>query len=340
MGNLKGLQMSRSWTATELMEMVRAFQPACIITAAADLNFFTLLAGGPMTAIQLAARSDSAPRATAVLLDALAALALLKKDRDVYSIPPDVAALLSERAPTNVLATVRHQGNCLRRWVQLAGVVQKGRPAEPTTSIRGPAADCETFIAAMDSLAAAVAAEIGDKLRMLRFHHLLDIGGASGTWTIAFLQAAPQATATLFDLPEVIPLAKGRLADANLLERVTLVAGDYNVDDLPPGADLAWLSAVAHQNSREQNRTLYSKIYRALAPGGVLVIRDIVMERSHVSPVAGALFAINMLVGTAGGCTYTLDEFRDDLTLAGFVDIELIHKDTGMRSLIIARRGM
>jgi predicted O-methyltransferase YrrM len=331
--------MVKSWTATELMEVVRAFQPACIIAAAADLDLITPLATSPMTAIQLAARSNSDPRATAVLLDALAALNLLKKDRDVYVVAPDVAALLSERSPTNVLAAVRHQANCLRRWVQLARVVQAGRPAESAPSVRGRAADCEAFIGAMDSFALVAAPEIGAKLKMLRFHHLLDIGGASGTWTIAFLQAAPQAKATLFDLPEVIPLARKRLSAANLLDRVSLVAGDYNQDDLPAGADLAWLSAVAHQNSRAQNRILYAKIHEALTAGGVLVIRDIVMDRSRVSPVSGALFAVNMLVGTEGGTSYTLDEFRDDLTLAGFVDVELLHKDPGMSSLIIARRG-
>jgi predicted O-methyltransferase YrrM len=175
---------------------------------------------------------------------------------------------------------------------------------------------------------------------MLRFHHLLDIGGASGTWTIAFLQAAPQARATLFDLPEVIPLAHRRLTEAKVIDRVTLTAGDFNMDDLPGGADLAWLSSVAHNNSRQQNRILYAKIHKALAPGSVLVIRDVVMDRARTNPVVGALFAVNMLVQTEGGTSYTLDEFRDDLTLAGFVDIEMIHKDTGMSSLIIARRGV
>ncbi len=330
--------MGKSWTAAELMEVVRAFQPACIVAAAADLDFITLLARDPMTSIQVAARSGSDPRATGVLLDALAALSLVHKDRDTYSVAPDVAALLSERSPTNVLASVRHQANCLRRWVQLACVVQSGRPAETAPSIRGRAADCEAFIGAMDSLASAVAPEIGGKLKMLRFHHLLDIGGASGTWTIAFLRAAPQAKATLFDLPEVIPLAQSRLTEARLLDRVSLVAGDYNQDELPNGADLAWLSSVAHQNSRAQNRILYAKIYQALAPGGVLVIRDVVMDRSRTCPVSGALFAVNMLVGTAGGTSYTLDEFRDDLTLACFVDIELLHRDPGMSSLIIARK--
>ena len=155
---------------------------------------------------------------------------------------------------------------------------------------------------------------------------------------MAFLRAVPEATAVLFDLPQVLPLARDRLTRAGLADRVTLVAGDYNVDPMPGGADLAWLSAIVHQNSRAQNRALYAKIHAALAPLGTLVVRDIVMDESRTQPPAGALFAVNMLVGTEGGGTFTLDEFREDLASAGFGDIELLYRDEGMNSLVRARK--
>ncbi len=331
--------MTRSWTATELMEAVRAFQPACIVAAAADLNVFTALDGRAMTALMLAARIGGHPRATTILLDALAALELLKKDRDVYILPRAVAELLSEKSPVNILPGVRHQANCLRRWVQLAHVVQTGKPAERTPSVRGAEADCEAFIGAMNTFNVATAPGVVARLEPLRFQRLLDIGGASGTWTIAFLLAAPNATAVLFDLPEVIPLAEKRLTAAHLIDRVTLVPGDYNFDDLPGGGDLAWLSAVAHQNSREQNLALFAKIHAALAPGGALVIRDVVVETSRTRPPMGALFAVNMLVGTEAGNSYTFDEYRDDLTRCGFSDIEFLYQDEGMNSLIRAEKA-
>lgn len=330
--------MARSWTAAKLMEAVRAFQPACVITAAADLDVFTALDGRAMTALMLAARIDAYPRATMVLLDALVALELLEKDRDVYAVPRAVAELLSENSPVNILPGVRHQANCLRRWVQLAHAVRQGKPAVRTPSIRGPIADGEAFIGAMNTFNRAMAPSVIGKLTPLKVQRILDIAGASGTWTIAFLLAAPEATAVLFDLPDVIPLAKERLTAAHLSDRVTLVAGDYNLDDLPGGADLAWLSAVTHQNSREQNRALYAKIHAALAAGGVLVIRDVLMDTSRTRPPMGALFAVNMLVGTEAGGTYTFDEYRDDLIRTGFADIELLHQDEGMSSLIRAKK--
>ncbi len=331
--------MAQTWTVERLMETVRAFQPACVISAAADLDVFTILDRRPMTAMETASALNADPRATTILLDALAALGLLEKQGDTYRVGSDVAGLLSADAPTHVLSGVRHQANCLRRWVQLAQVVREGGPAERTHSVRGETADLEAFIGAMDDFSAAVAPMVVGRLGLLKFERLLDIGGASGTWTIAFLRTAPDATAVLFDLPPVIPLAQERLTSARLLDRVTLVAGHYHTDAFPGGADLAWLSAIAHQNSRDENRALFAKIHTALAPGGSLVIRDIVLDESRTQPSAGALFAVNMLVGTEAGNSYTLDEYRQDLIGAGFADVELVWQDPGMNSLLRARKA-
>ncbi len=330
--------MAGTWTADGLLEMVRGFQAACVVTAAADLDVFTALGDTAATAGVVARRIGADPRATAVLLDALAALDLLTKQGDGYAVPPDVAELLTEHSPRNILAGVRHQANCLRRWVQLARVVQAGSPAQRSPSIRGEIGDCESFIGAMNNFSEAVAPQVVGRLMPLRFQRILDIGGASGTWTIAFLLAVPDATAVLFDLPHVVSLTRERLTRAGVADRVTLVAGDYNIDPMPGGADFAWLSAIAHQNSREQNRALYAKIHAALTPRGILVIRDIVMDASRTEPPAGALFAVNMLVGTEAGGTFTLEEFREDLKSAGFAEIELLYRDGGMNSLVRARK--
>ncbi len=330
--------MTKKWTVDKLLEQVRGFQPACVITAAADLDLFTTLNHTPATAEGLADKMGADARATAVLLDALVALGLLAKKAGVYKVPADVAELLTADSPRNVLGGVRHQGNCLRRWDQLARVVKAGRPAQREPSIRGEAGDIASFIQAMNEFSGPMAPVIVERLLPLHFQRLLDIGGASGTWTIAFLRAVPDATAVLFDLPQVLPLARERLTSAGLADRVSLVAGDFYADDLPGGADFAWLSAIAHQNSREQNRALYRKIHAALVPGGSLAIRDIVMDATKTRPLAGALFTVNMLVATEGGGTFTFEEFQEDLASAGFTDVELVNRGDAMDSLLRARR--
>ncbi len=162
------------------------------------------------------------------------------------------------------------------------------------------------------------------------------MGGGSGTWTMAFLRADPNVKATWFDLPFVVPLVQRRLRRAGFLSRVWLVAGDFYEDNLPTGADLVWVSAIVHQNSRAQNRDLFRKAFRALQPGGHIAIRDIVMQSSRTQPVRGALFAVNMLVATKGGGTFTFRELREDLESAGFRNVTLARPDAEMNAVVIA----
>ena len=330
--------MAKKWTAEEVLDLARLFQPACVLAAAVDLDVFSPLHEKPMTAQALASDLGTDPRATTILLDALVALEFLTKQGNDYSVPEDVAKLLTEKSVSSVLPVVCHLANCLRRWATLAVVTQTGKPAERTPSTRGQAADQADFIGAMHNFSGPIADEVVKKLQPLKFSHLLDIGGASGTWIMAFLNAIPEAKATLFDLPPVISMAEQHIVEAGLGGRVSLVPGDFYADDLPDGADLAWLGAICHQNSREQNRALFTKIHKALKDGGVVVIRDVVMEPSHTSPKGGALFAVNMLVATERGGTYTLDEYSHDLIEAGFVDVTLVHQDEFMNSLIRAKK--
>jgi hypothetical protein len=62
------------------------------------------------------------------------------------------------------------------------------------------------------------------------------------------------------------------------------------------------------------------------------------MDPSHTSPKAGALFAVNMLVNTQAGSTYTFDEYKQDLNEAGFSEVTLVHQDEFMNSLIRAEK--
>lgn len=331
--------MGRQWSQNDILEMARAYHSSCVLTAAADLDIFSALNNKEATARELATDLGTDVRATIMLLDVLAALELLDKQGDKYSVPSDVTEILTEAGSQSVLLMVRHQANCLRRWVQLSQVVKTGKPAERVHSLRGEAADQVAFIGAMHNVSGPIADKLVAELGPPRFGHLLDIGGASGTWTIAFLRVMPKATATIFDLPDVIPLAKQRIATEGMTDHITLVGGDFYTDPLPAGADLAWLGAIVHQNSREQNRELYTKIYQVLADKGTLMIRDVVMDNSRIRPPGGAMFAINMLVGTQGGGTYTFDEFQEDLSAAGFTNVKLLIRDDYMNSVVSANKA-
>lgn len=326
------------WTPERVLALGRSYQGAAVLAAAADLDVFTRLSAGAQTARQLERTLQCDSRGLTVLLNALTAMGLAEKSGERFSLSPGAKGLLTTKGDRSVLAMAQHQANCLRRWAQLAGVIKSGRPAKRVPSVRGEACDQEAFIGAMHNVSAPNAARVVRAVGHLRFRHVLDIGGASGTWSIAFLRARPGCQATLFDLPEVIPLARRRLATAHLQARVKLVAGNFMTDPLPAGADFAWVSAIVHQNSRLQNRLLFTKVFRALAPGGHIAIRDVLMDDTHTQPVAGALFAVNMLVATEGGGTFTFRELREDLQHAGFTGAAVLRQDEGMNSVMVARR--
>ncbi len=322
----------------QLLEMMAAFRPSCVLGAAAELDLFDLLGDESLSGQAIAQRLDSDLRATTMLLDALAGLDILDKREGRYGVPAELRPLLTAAGPQTVLPMVRHSMNILRGWAQLAWVAKAGIPGPRQASIRGFEADRAAFIAAMHSVSGPIADTLVARLGPPQFHHLLDVGGASGTWTLAFLRAVPGAKATIFDLPDAIHQARDRLADTEFADRVTLVPGDFYHDELPGGVDLAWVSAIIHQHSREHSRELFAKVHNALVPGGRIAIRDVVMHADRTRPSAGALFAINMLVNTDTGGTFTFEEIAEDLRAAGFVHPELpLHGDQ-MDSVVLATR--
>ena len=294
------------------------------------------MGGQSLTAEQMAAKLGCDPRATAMLLDAVAALGLLEKHDGRYSVAADLRGWLVEGSAESVLPMLQHLMSVLRGWSQLAWVAKAGIPAPCQSSIRGPVADRASFIAAMHAVSGPMADELVQRLGPPKFRRLLDVGGASGTWTLAFLRAVPDATATIFDLPDAIEQARGRIAATQFAGRVKLTAGDFYVDDLPDGADFAWVSAICHQHSRRHNRELFAKVQKLLVPGGRIALRDVVMEPCRTRPPEGALFAINMLVNTESGGTYTFEEYADDLRAAGFEDPQLAVKHEAMNSVVLA----
>lgn len=327
------------WTAESVLSLASDYRAACVLSAAVDLRVFELLVGKTPTAEEVASAIDGDERGTTILLDTLAALDLLVKRGDRYESAEGLDTLLGGHEPGSVLAMARHHGSCLRRWTQLAEVVRTGHPVPRIASVQGKDADEFAFIEAMDNVSAPMASVVFEDLGDLDFSCVLDIGGGSGTWTAELLRRHPSSRAILFDLPHVMPWARRRLEREGLADRVELVPGDFETDPLPQGADLAWLSAIAHQNSREQNRRLFEAIRDAIEPGGRLLVRDVVLDPSRTSPTFGALFAVNMLVATEGGNTFTLDEYRKDLESAGFEEVRLLRSDPLMNAVVVARRS-
>jgi ubiquinone/menaquinone biosynthesis C-methylase UbiE len=325
-------------TRKQLLEMAESFMAACVLGAAAELDLFTLLADKPATAEQVTERIRGDRRCTEILLDAAVSLDLLDKIDGLYSTPDPLVPNLTEGADETILPMVRHRMNVLRGWVQLPWMAKSGVPFPRQSSIRGPLADREAFVAAMHSVSGPIADDVITRWGPPTFTHALDVGGASGSWTLALLRAMPDARATLFDLPDAIEQARERIGTTEFKDRVTMTVGDFYRDELPGSIDLAFVSAIVHQHSREHNRELFRKVHRALEPGGTIAIRDVIMDADHTSPQFGALFAVNMIVNTDTGTTFSFEELSEDLQAAGFANPQLALKTEDMSSIVTATK--
>ena len=319
-----------------ILELAQNFMECRILHTAAELNIFTVLAEKPRSAREVADKIGSDVRATGFLLDAVAAIGLLKKHNQTYICENSSSHLLSADSPDTILPMVLHMSHLYSRWSHLPEIVKGGTSVREEFDFSRNGQELRAFIGAMHSIGGPLARQIVASVGAEASRNLLDIGGGSGTYTIAFLRAVPEMRATIFDLPEVIEMARERLKKEGLLDRTTLVPGSFYEDELPQGHDLVLVSAIVHSNSLEENLDLYKKAFRALNSGGRILIRDHVMEPDRVQPKDGAVFAINMLVGTSGGGCYTYEEIEAGFLQAGFTQMRLLRKGEHMDAVVEA----
>jgi ubiquinone/menaquinone biosynthesis C-methylase UbiE len=320
----------------DVLQIARQFMESRILLSAVELNIFTLLDERPSTAPDLARRLHADLRGLTILLDALAAMGLISKQEDTYISTTAAAPYLTEQSPQSVLPMLHHLVHLWESWSSLTSKIKGYGATTPAASAAREGDELQAFIGAMHVAGAPLARKIAAAVRPRNARNLLDVGGASGTYTIAFLQAAPEMRATLFDRSAVIPLARERLIEAELQDRVRLVAGNFYKDEFPGGHDLALLSAIIHQNGPRENIELFRKVQRALVPGGRLIIRDHVMKPDRIKPKDGAMFAVNMLVNTQEGSTYTFEEISNWLRQAGFAKVRFLKAGRHMDALVEA----
>lgn len=320
----------------EFQQRVRGFQESRIILTGIELDVFTQIGEGA-TVAQIAKKLGTDARATGMFLNALTSLELLKKDGDVYHNSPLTARYLIKGSPDDSRMALMHTVHLWTRWSMLTECVKAG------TSVTYEDMDSRgedwgrAFIAAMHKNATLRAGEVVAAIDISKVHKVLDVGGGSGAYSMAFVNAGKDIHAEVFDLPTIIPLTKDYVAKAGLSDRIGFKTGDMRNDQLGNGYDLVLLSAICHMFSEEENAELFGKCLRALGSRGQIVIQDFILNPDKTSPRTAALFALNMLVGTRRGNTYSDQEYFDALRGAGFENPTRIrlHGPTG---LIIATK--
>jgi len=317
-----------------LSEILRGFQASRIALTAVELNVFTAVGAGA-TANEVASRIGADPRATAILLDALTALGLLEKHRATYRNTTDTARYFDEASPGNERLATLHTLHMWDSWSTLTECVRAGGSVLVREEKPRDEDWTEAFIAAMARNATERAPQIVAAVGAADVRRLLDIGGGPGSYAIAFAQANPELRAVILDKPEVLEIARRHVQAAGLEERITLQPGDLTCDRFGEGYDLVLLSNICHMLGPEENRDLLARAGAALAPGGRLVIQDFILDGSRTNPQPAAIFAVNMLVATAKGNSYTEQEYAEWIEAAGLTGVRRIEL-AGPTDLIVA----
>jgi (2Fe-2S) ferredoxin/ubiquinone/menaquinone biosynthesis C-methylase UbiE len=321
----------------DIMQRMRAYQESRVILSGVELDIFTAVGKGARSE-EVAKRIGTDPRATEMLMNALVATGMLTKAGGVFRNAPVAAQFYAERSPNDARAAAMHTVNFWARWSTLTDCVRAGTSVTFSESAARPEDWTRAFIAAMHRNAVDRAPLILQAVGTEGVRRLLDVGGGSGAYSIAFAKAVEGLQAEILDLETVLPIAQSHIEKAGVGNRVKTRAGDLRTDKLGHGFNLVLVSAICHMLGVDENRDLLKRCYQALAPQGRVVIQDFILDADKTSPKTGALFALNMLVGTKNGSSYSEEEYAAWLREARFGDIRHLRLP-GPTGLIVGRRN-
>ncbi|OGO05968.1 MAG: hypothetical protein A2Y60_06745 [Chloroflexi bacterium RBG_13_54_9] len=272
----------------------------------------------------MADRCGTHPRPTRMLLNACVALGVLEKEGPLYRNSAEARELLVRGKPTYIGDGIAHQEDLWLPWGGLHEAVRANRRvSEQYRLVREPTVH-RNFIMAMHDGAMRVAPLVAEALDLSGRRQLFDAGGGPGTFSIFLVRRYPGLKAIVFDLPQTIEIAKEVIAEFGAGDLVTTRSGDYFVDDFGQGNDVVLLSAILHSMSPERSKLLLQKSYNSLVPGGLVVVRESLLNDEGTGPVGAALFALNMLVNTGEGQSYSGAEIIGLMTEVGFVEPRVV----------------
>jgi acetylserotonin N-methyltransferase len=314
-----------------VLDLMNAFRSSAAMFSAVSLGVFDRLATGPADLPRLARDLGADAEALGRLLDACVGLGLLARHGDSYANTPTAEVYLSRTSPRRMTGYIAYSDRVLwQLWAHLADAVRGGTPRwKQVFNLDGPIFssffksedDKREFVWGMHGYGQISSPEVVSAFDLSRYTHLVDLGGATGHLAIAACRRYPGLRASIFDLPSVIPMANEMIAaEPDLAGRITTVAGDFFVDDLP-GGDLYAVGRILHDWSEDKIERLLARIALALPAGGALLVAEKLLDDDRTGPRWAQMQSLNMLVCTEGK-ERTLPEYTALLRRAGFAHVE------------------
>ncbi|MBI4583543.1 MAG: methyltransferase domain-containing protein [Planctomycetes bacterium] len=299
----------------------QAFRAVCV---AVRLGVFETLSGAPLTAAQTAHQIKANERGTALLLEALEALGYIKKKNGRYVNTPLTAKWLLRNSPTSLACGIPFlESMVFDRWEHLEESIRRGKPALYGYDWADQQPDrWRIYEEGMIAVARMVADEVVAKVKLPPTGRLLlDVGGGHGLYSIRFCRRYPGLSATVFDLPQALEVTRETIAAEGMGDRVAVQEGDFWIDDLSAGYDVALVFNIVHANLPDKNTELLRKVAGALNRGGLIVIMEQITAKvsSSTARVLTRLQALNYF-NNLEAQTYSFDDINGWLTKVGFTN--------------------
>ena len=318
----------------KILKLSGSYWEACTLHAGVKLDVFTIIGKDHLKGEDVADKLKGDKRGVKMLLNALSAMDLLVKKKDIYSNTPLSSTFLSKDSSRYMGHIILHHHNLIESWSCLDIAVRSGRSVRQRVTHTNEE-QRENFLMGMFNLAMNLAPVLAPKVDLSGRRHLLDLGGGPGTYAIHFCMNNPRLKATVYDLPTTRPFAEKTIAKFKLQNRIDFKDVNYLEQDIKGIYDVVWLSHILHGEGPENCRNIIGKAVSALEPGGMILIHDFILNDSMDGPLFPALFSLNMLLVTPSGQSYSEKQIRDMLSDAGVREIRRIFFESPNDSGII-----
>jgi len=339
---LKKASKKKQVTPERLMQFGFAYAPPLIIGAAVSNKVFDTLEGGGKTIEQVGKETGASERGLRIIMNALVGLELLKKDRKgKYSLTPESAAfLLSGKPATQAGFFATFLPQLVSTWLSLTDVVREGRPVLAVNQEEPGTEFFSQLVENIIPMSYTGAKALGDHLKLAKTKdevRVLDLAAGSGIWGIALAQKSPCLRVTAVDWAGMIPTTKRITQKFGVGDRFKFIEGDLLQADFGDGYDVATLGHILHSEGEERSRQLLKKSLRALKPGGAIAIAEWLVNDDRTKPLPSLMFAVQMLVNTEKGDTFSFNEIKTWREEAGFKKVRKLEAP-GPSPLILATK--
>lgn len=309
----------------QLLHLSFSLAPACVLSAGISLDLFSQIAAGNRSVVEIAQAAGASERGTRMLLDALVGLQLLSKNGEQYDLTPMAAEFLVRDKP-NYVGEMLRADRTWQAWSNLAEVVRTGAPLQMVNAQERAEDFFPMLVRGLHVINTQPARRTAEILGAGTTHtgmRVVDVACGSGVWGIGIAEADKEARLTAQDFPGLFETTRQYLKRHNVEDRYDFLPGDLKEVDFGENRyDLALLGNIVHSEGEAASRDLFKRINRALKPGGRMVIVDMIPNDERTGPPFALFFALNMLINTEKGGTYTLAEYTHWLKDAGFTRIE------------------